>query len=192
MNVKKTRVGLLIAILTVALMFSLFTVSAFAETDASTPEATVATPAPEASDSIAPESSDTLAPEDSGTTAPAESSTPASTTSGAASTTAAPGTTAHDHDHENENDPIDTIISLIVGGVIILAIGIICIIKREPLGKFLRSLKSEMGKIVWLPKNQTIRSTIVVLIIVLACAIAIGLLDFLFGSGITFLDSLKK
>jgi preprotein translocase SecE subunit len=74
--------------------------------------------------------------------------------------------------------------------VILVVIAIVCIIKREALAKFLRSLKSEMGKIVWLPKNQTLKSTVVVLIIVAICAIVIGILDFAFGSGITFLGKL--
>ena len=54
----------------------------------------------------------------------------------------------------------------------------------------MRSLKSEMGKIVWLPKNQTLRNTVVVLIIVAACAIVIGIIDMAFGSGITMLGQI--
>ena len=174
MNVKKTRVGLLIAILTVALMFSLFTVSAFAETEAVTQGATT-----EATPDATPDAS-TAAPEAS--KAPETTKTP--------ETTKSPATSGDGHNHGNENDNTDTIISLIVGGVIIVVIGIVCIIKRESLGKFLRGLKSEMKKVVWLPKNQTLRSTVVVLIIVAVCAIVIGVLDFAFGSGIKLLGNL--
>ena len=183
MNVKKTRVSLLVAILTVALMFSLFAVSAFAETEGTE---SVSEPASVQSSPIS---------SDESTPAGSEESTPAS--SGSASTTAPSNTTAatttdgHDHDHDHgEKDPMDTIISLIVGGVIIIAIVVVCIIMREKLGKFMRSLKSELGKIVWLPKNQTIKNTVVVLIIVAACAILIGIVDAAFGNGIRLLGKL--
>ena len=181
MNVKKTRVSLLVAILTVALMFSLFAVSAFAES--SSEDAAVSSPA-----------GDVSSPAEESSSSAAEESTPAAGTSSTtkpAATTKAPASSSTGSGEEGDS-MTDTIISIVVGAVIIIAVAVVCIIKREPLGKFMRSLKSEMGKIVWLPKNQTLKNTVVVLIIVAACAIAIGIIDLAFGSGITLLGQLFR
>ena len=188
MNVKKTRVGLLTVILTVALMFSLFTVSAFAETTAaSVPESTpVATPAATDESTPAATVESTPAASDESTPVASTESTPA------ASSESTPAATTGTSGDSGKKDNTDTIVSLIVGGVILVAIAVVCIIKREALAKFLRGLKSEMGKIVWLPKNQTLKNTIIVLIIVAICTIAIAILDIAFGQGIKFLDGIKK
>ena len=176
MNVKNTRVRLLVAILTVTLMFSLLAVSAFAET--SNGEAVSSTPVTEESTPAGSSESGAT----SSSAKPESSSTPAASST-AASTTGSSGSSAKDN-------TTDTIISLIIGGVIILTIVIVCIIKREPLGKFMHSLKSELGKVVWLPKNQTLKNTVVVLIIVAACAIVIGIVDVAFGQGIKLLGDI--
>ena len=192
MNVKKSRVSLLVAILTVALMFSLFSISAFAESSD-----VIVTDVPAGSEESvgSSEPAGTDAPVESGasteTSTPSESGDAAETgSSSTSSSTTASTTDGHDHDHDDENSKTDTIISLVVGGVIIVIIVIVCIIMREKLGKFLRSLKSEMKKIVWLPKDQTLKNTVIVLIIVAICAIVIGILDFAFTYGIGLLGKL--
>ena len=47
--------------------------------------------------------------------------------------------------------------------------------------KYFRDTKSEMKKVVWPTKKQVINNTIVVLVVVAVCALAILLLDALFG-----------
>ena len=78
-----------------------------------------------------------------------------------------------------EGNGINTglIIGLIVGAVVLAIVVILCIKFREKLGKFFRVYKSEAKKIVWLPWNQTKKSTLVVLVVIIAFAVAICLID---------------
>ena len=90
----------------------------------------------------------------------------------------------HDHDHEEEDNTTELIINLVIGGVI-LVIAVVLIIKfREKLAKFLRSVKSELGKIVWASKEQTKKNFLVVIVIVALIALLIFILDFAFSKGI--------
>ena len=73
----------------------------------------------------------------------------------------------------------------IVGGVIVIAAVVLGIIFREKIGKFLRVYKSEWKKIVWLPWDQTKKSTVVVLVALIVCATVICLLDLGLFKGIT-------
>ncbi|MBO5305262.1 MAG: preprotein translocase subunit SecE, partial [Clostridia bacterium] len=57
-------------------------------------------------------------------------------------------------------------------------------------GKLLRGLKSEMGKIVWTPWNQVRKNTIVVLVVVIATIIVLYVLDLLFSKGIFALSKI--
>lgn len=107
--------------------------------------------------------------------------------------------TDHDHDHEEETTgsaastenkteekkgmSTQTIITLCIFGVLIVAAVVLGIIFREKVGKFLRVYKSEAKKIVWLPWDQTKKSTLVVLVVLVVCALAICLLDFALGQG---------
>ena len=158
MKANKTRISLITLILTVALMFSLFSIGVFAETAPAESASATAT----------------------STSAPASSS--ASTSAGTAT-----GTTGA---NANGKDLTGTIISLSILGVIVVIIAIFCIIKREKVGKFFRSLKSETKKVVWLPWNQVRKNSIVVIIIVVIISVVIGLLDFAFSQGIINLGAL--
>ena len=53
-----------------------------------------------------------------------------------------------------------------------------------------RGFKSETKKIVWPSWKQVFKNTGVVLVIVIACAIVIGALDYAFSEGISALASL--
>ena len=198
MNVKKTRVGLLTVVLTVALMFSLFTVSAFATETTPPASATPAESTPVESTPVESTPVESTPVESTPVESTPAESTPAESTPGAsASASAAPeSSNTPSSDTENGQDAgkkmsTDTLISIIVGGVILVVIAVVCVIKREALGKFMRGLKSEMKKIVWLPKNQTLKNTAIVLIIVAICTIVIALLDAAFGMGINLLDKIK-
>ena len=55
--------------------------------------------------------------------------------------------------------------------------------------RYFRELRSELKKVVWLPWNQTRKSSLVVLVVMLAFAVAIGLLDWGLGEGfLAFVD----
>ena len=69
------------------------------------------------------------------------------------------------------------LIGLIIGAVVLVIAIILCIRFREKLGKFFRVYKSEAKKIVWLPWSQTKKSTLVVLVVLIAFAVAICLID---------------
>ena len=163
MKANKNVVSLITLILTVALMFSLCSLSVFAETEAEGTES-----APAATEEVAESASETAAET-------------AAATQGSSTTT---GT------EEEEHDIVGTIVSLCILGVIVIVVALFCIIKREKVGKFLRSLKSESKKVVWLPWNQVRKSTIVVIIVVVIVAVVIGVLDVAFASGIDALSNL--
>ena len=163
MTANRKIVSLITLILTVALMFSLCSLSVFAETEADASETAAATE----------EVLETEA-ETAGETAAATQGSSSTTTTGT----------------EEEKDIVGTIVSLSILGVIVIVVALFCIIKREKVGKFFRSLKSESKKVVWLPWNQVRKSTIVVIIVVVAVAIVIGVLDAAFASGIGALSGL--
>ena len=83
----------------------------------------------------------------------------------------------------------NAIIWIVVGGVVLVAAVVLCIVFREKVGKFFRVYKSEVKKIVWLPWDQTKKSTLVVLVILLISAAAICLIDLGLSKG--FLAFLK-
>ncbi len=77
-------------------------------------------------------------------------------------------------------------------GVILLIVAIVAIRFRKKLGGFLRSVKSELKKIVWSSKENTKKGFLVVFIVAVAFAIAVGLIDFAFQTGISSLADLFK
>ena len=101
----------------------------------------------------------------------------------------------HDHDHEEEEEAKEgmttfDIVSLAILGALIVAGVIYCLKNKEKVGKFLRSLKSEFKKISWSSWRDVRKNTLVVLIVVIAVAILIGVVDVLFSKGIIALDNL--
>ena len=53
-----------------------------------------------------------------------------------------------------------------------------------------RSLKSEVKKIVWSPWNQVRKNTLVVVVVIVASAAVIGVLDYAFSQGLIALGAL--
>ena len=82
------------------------------------------------------------------------------------------------------------IINLVVGAVIIIAVIVLCIVFRSKIVPFTKSVKSELGKIVWCPKDQLKKKAIVVIIVILALLLIIYLLDMAFSEGIQALRTL--
>ena len=69
------------------------------------------------------------------------------------------------------------IVGIIIAVVVVAAAVILGIKFREKIKKFLRVYKSESKKIVWLPWDQTKKSTLVVCVVLIICAAVICLLD---------------
>ena len=106
------------------------------------------------------------------------------TTDGVVTTTAAT---------ETKGLSTNAIIWIVVGGVVLVAAVVLCIIFREKVGKFFRVYKSEIKKVVWLPWDQTKKSTLVVLVILIICATAICLVDLGLSKGfLAFLKLFQK
>ena len=80
---------------------------------------------------------------------------------------------------ESEKKGLTTgqIVGIIIAAVVVIVAVVLCIKFREKLSKFFRVYKSEVKKIVWLPWNQTLKSSYVVTIMLIVCAAAICLLD---------------
>ena len=55
---------------------------------------------------------------------------------------------------------------------------------------FFRSIKSEIKKISWSPADDVRKNTVVVLVVLIVCAIALAVVDFVFLQGITALGNL--
>ena len=101
---------------------------------------------------------------------------------------AAPATTA-----EKKGLSTNAIVWIVVGSVVLIAAVVLCIVFRKRVGKFLRVYKSEVKKIVWLPWDQTKKSTLVVLVILIICATAICLVDLGLSKGfLAFLKLFQK
>ncbi len=81
-------------------------------------------------------------------------------------------------------------ISLGVLGALIIVGIVFAIIKRAKLKIWWGSIKSELKKIVWSSPEQVKKNSIVVIVFVVALAVAIGLLDFVFFRGIGALSDL--
>ena len=90
---------------------------------------------------------------------------------------------AEDAEGEAKHMSTFALVSLIVGGVMLVLVVVLCIVKREKLAESLRGYKSEMKKITWYPWKQVWRNTVLVIVIVLITAAVIGLLDFAFFEG---------
>ena len=58
----------------------------------------------------------------------------------------------------------------------------------ERVGKFWRDYKSEFKKIVWPSKEETTKSTVVVVSTIVVFPLAIAILDFIFSKGLTLLS----
>lgn len=120
------------------------------------------------------------------TTAAVETTVTAETT--AAVTTAA-DTTADDTT-EDTGLGLGFWISMGVLGVLII-VGVFFGIKyREGLVKWLRSYKSEIKKIVWMPWPDVRKNTIVVIVVIVVLGILIAMLDYVFSKGIIALGNL--
>ena len=95
-----------------------------------------------------------------------------------------------------EVDPVkeETKMSLIINGIIVAAIIIVLIFLyvkfHTKFNAFLRSVKSELKKIVWSSKENTRKGFLIVAVVAVAFGIALGLADFAFSTGFDKLPEL--
>ena len=177
---KSNKLAILAALLSLLMLFSAFAVPAFAE-DATTAEETTAAETVEETEA----GSETETESESAT----ETGTEASTTTSA---TTKEETTTEDKAAAEAKKQQKTrgIINLCVGAAILVALAVLVIVYRAKIPTWWKGLKSECGKITWCPKEKLKKNTFVVVIIILAIALAIGVLDFVFSRGMILLGEL--
>ena len=81
-------------------------------------------------------------------------------------------------------------INLGVGAVILIGLAVLAFVFRAKIPAWWKGLKSECGKITWCPKDKLKKNVFVVIIIIVAIAAAIGVLDFVFSRGMILLGEL--
>ena len=113
-----------------------------------------------------------------------------STTATTATTTAATTTANTADDAANKGDMTRGLINIGVGVVILVVVLILCIKFRSKIPAWWKALKSECGKISWCTGDKLKKNTFVVVIIIVAIAIVIGVLDFTFSRGMILLGEL--
>ena len=86
---------------------------------------------------------------------------------------------------ENASKGLSTgaLVSLIIAGVVLVAVVVLCVIRREKLKESLRAYRREMKNITWYPWKSVWRNTVLVVVVVLVAALLIGLLDIAFFEG---------
>ena len=102
-------------------------------------------------------------------------------------------TAGSDKDSKEEGlseDAIRGIINLAVGAVILIVLVVLAIKFRAKIPSWWKGLKSECGKITWCPKDKLKKNVFVVVVIILASALAIGVLDFVFSRSMMLLGNL--
>ena len=183
LNSKLSRSALSL-ILAMMLVFSLFTVGVFAEETLVSAETGETTADDGATDDGATAESDETATVDD------------------ASETEANVEEEHDHDHDDETTADESteeedkglstfdIVSLIILGVLVIIGVVYCLKNREKVGKFLRSLRSEFKTISCSSLKDVRKNTLVVIVVVIAVALVIAGMDFLFSRGILAMKSL--
>ena len=172
MKYNKTFRSLAAFLLALVLMVMMATVCVSAEADAAAGDAAAAADTSAADDAAA----DTSAADDAA----------------AADTSAADDKKDDTSEDKKDEKKLSTFFWVSIGifGVAIIAGVIVGIIKREKLKVWWKSYKSELKKIVWMPWPQVRKNSIVVIVVVVALAAVIGLLDFAFSKGIIALGSL--
>ena len=78
------------------------------------------------------------------------------------------------------NWSVGEFVSLCIAAAVLLVVAVLCIVKRKKLVEALRSYRSEMKKITWYSWKNVVRGTVFVLVAVVAIAVVVGLLDFVF------------
>ena len=167
----------LAVICSVILLISLFAVPAFAEE-------TTTTAAEESSTTVGEEDSTTLGENDSTTADEDESTTAEEGTTKEESTTPAGNNNANNQNNAPAGLSTEAIVWIVVGGIILIVAVVLCVKFRSKIVKGLRVYKSEFKKVSWLSWEQTRKSTVVVVIVLLVCVAVICLLDYVLSTSL--------
>jgi preprotein translocase SecE subunit len=86
---------------------------------------------------------------------------------------------------EAANEGISTfaLVSIIIGGVVLVLVTVLCIVKRQKLAESLRAYKRELKNVTWFSWKNVWRSTVFVIVAIVVVAAVIGLLDYAFFQG---------
>jgi len=95
----------------------------------------------------------------------------------------------HEEEHQSFSEwatenKSEIIVNIVVFGLILIVATVLIIKFRHRLGAFLRSVKSEIKKIVWASGSDTRKNFLVVVVIAVVIALAIGIFDYAFSEGI--------
>ncbi len=195
---KSKKLAVLAALLSLLMLLSLTAVPAFAEEAGTTAETqtVVETGTGEAdtnTDTEAVTGEAVTGEASTGAETGSETGTEAGTGAGTeAETKKETETTGSNGDGKKDDNTglIRALINLGVGVVILVVLGILAYKFRAKIPGWWKGLKSECGKITWCPKDKLKKNTLVVVVIILAIAAAIGVLDFVFSRGMILLGEL--
>lgn len=101
-------------------------------------------------------------------------------------------TDEHGHEVASKVSKGEIITNIVIIGIIVIVAVVLIIKFRAKLGAFLRSVKSELKKIVWASGSDTRKNFLVVIVITVVIAAVIGILDFAFSEGIAGIVKLLK
>ena len=93
------------------------------------------------------------------------------------------GEASGNKDDKKSGLTVGQIVGICIAAVVVIAAVILGVKFRENIKRFLRVYKSECKKIVWLSWDQTKKNTLVVLVVLIACAAVICLLDYALQQG---------
>ncbi len=188
---KNRLLRLLPVLLALLLVFSASVFAPFAEPDDTSSEATTSevTSSEAASEETSSDTSSEATSEEASSDASSEAVAEESSTDGESEASTDEEATSDAESDATEEEagssiPWKLIISLIV---IVAIVAILFILAKtnsklgQRIAKFFKDYKSEISKISWMPRNELVRSTLVVLAVIVASAIVIGLLDLLFS-----------
>lgn len=156
------------------------------------------------SDEASTEASEETSADESEETSAAESGDESEEASAATSSTASAATSSadsHDHDHEEEEDESTGLSAqtwqlIITLGVIVILVAVLFILAKtnskagQKISKFFKDYKSELGKVVWMPRKDLLKSTGIVLVVLVCACILIGLLDVGFSALLNLISSI--
>lgn len=197
---KNRLLKLLPFLLAFALLLSVCAVTALADpdaSDASSAETSVESSADpsDSSDttSDSPESGDESDTSSTSSDASGTESTASSSSEAASSTAVSDTTSSKEEPATRSKIPWKLIITL---AVIVVIVAVLFLLAKtnskmgQRIAKFFKDYKSELRKISWMTRKDLIRSTIVVLVVLVVSGIAIGLLDFFFSWLVKLLSSI--
>ena len=184
---KSKKLAVLAALLSLLMILSLTAVTAFAEETDTTADTQAVV---ETGTGEADTNTDTEPVTGEAATGEVDTTVETGTEAGTSAGTEAVTTAPVKKEEKDNTGLIRALVNLGVGVVILVVLGILAYKNRAKIPGWWKGLKSECGKITWCPKDKLKKNTLVVVVIILAIAAAIGVLDFVFSRGMILLGEL--